>query len=508
MKNYHHNSNDYILNSHINLTFNELRGLNEDQFLKWIDDFILEIKTSWVEHHQPPLKTIDDGKIAHQFQKINELDVSNSLVMNELTLEDNVIEVKSRFAAPNCFFPNMGMMTDNSSSTKEGLSLWDYFIEGKNKKSLIAIVRRNFKYDSFYKFAEIVRKDNKNSRGINDGEKWVRNFINNPMDGYDFYIENDSDKSTRRNIIISSKTLAKLQNDNVLQPKHYRNHSPEEIDASIKCRIRVYRVNQKIFPKGFKFLRSGLVVMGTNFPVSIAKYLYERFTESLKEQERIVIYDASAGYGGRMVAALSMNKDRHIHYVGTDPNPEHFITDLDMSSYDYMGWFYNNNVFSPHKTTYETFMVGSEVIHQNKEFQKYKGEVDFIFTSPPYFCAEGYSPDKNQSYKKFPKYEDWRDGFLAPTLKTCADYLKKDRWICWNIADVKLDTRHIPLERDTIEIMKSLGMEYKMTLKMLLSGSITETQVSSQTRHPVSRNFCKVNGSWRKYEPIFCFYKK
>ena len=67
-----------------------------------------------------------------------------------------------------------------------------------------------------------------------------------------------------------------------------------------------------------------------------------------------------------------------------------------------MGRFYNSNIKRKYKTTYETFMEGSEVVHLNKDFQKYKGKFDFIFTSPPYFGAEGYSEDETQSYKKFP----------------------------------------------------------------------------------------------------------
>ena len=107
--------------------------------------------------------------------------------------------------------------------------------------------------------------------------------------------------------------------------------------------------------------------------------------------------------------------------------------------------FYNNNCvddFSdkltsffdvkPQGNTYEVFQDGSELIHNNPEFQKYKGKLDISFTSPPYFNREQYSQDENQSFK-YGEYDDWRDNFLKPTLTTIYEYLKNDRYILWNI---------------------------------------------------------------------------
>ena len=122
------------------------------------------------------------------------------------------------------------------------------------------------------------------------------------------------------------------------------------------------------------------------------------------------------------------------------------------------------------------------------------------------FAAEGYSEDENQSFKKFPQYELWRDGFLAETLKTCVEYLKPGRWLCWNVADVSFDGKFHPLERDAVDIHKSMGTEYRHRYKMLM-GLVTHSEISSRTRVPTSNNYCSVRGRFYKYEPIFCFYK-
>jgi DNA modification methylase len=133
--------------------------------------------------------------------------------------------------------------------------------------------------------------------------------------------------------------------------------------------------------------------------------------------------------------------------------------------------------------------------------------VDFVFTSPPYFAAEGYSQDENQSFKKFPVYSDWREGFLRQTLKTAVEYLKPQRWLAFNIADVSFSGNHHPLEQDTIDILVSLGMEYRGKFKMVLARSPGANRMDTQSRLPTTKNFCQVNGIWRKYEPIFYFWK-
>jgi DNA modification methylase len=87
------------------------------------------------------------------------------------------------------------------------------------------------------------------------------------------------------------------------------------------------------------------------------------------------------------------------------------------------------------------YQYGSEEI--GKHISK---EVDLVFTSPPYFNREAYSNDNTQSYKKFSNYDSWRDGFLRPTLETCVKWLKKDRYLLWNIADIQIGGKYLPLE--------------------------------------------------------------
>jgi hypothetical protein len=242
-----------------------------------------------------------------------------------------------------------------------------------------------------------------------------------------------------------------------------------------------------------------------------AKYLYERFTEHFKDQEQINIYDPSSGWGGRLLGAMSVDDSRNIHYIGTDPNKDH-CTEGGRTKYHEFADFFNSKTYRamglfPKTHTYEIFQHGSEVIDTDERFQKYKGKLDLIFTSPPYFAKEKYSEDAEQSCIKFSQYDSWREGFLRKTLETCVEYLASDRYLLWNIADAVFSGEMLPLEKDSIDILTSLGMEYKGVLKMSLAQMPGGNRVDTETGLPKSKNFCKVNGMWLKYEPVFVFYK-
>ena len=261
--------------------------------------------------------------------------------------------------------------------------------------------------------------------------------------------------------------------------------------------VRLYQRKKRIFPPALQIFRLGLGQPAVNFPPLTAKFLYEHFTEHCKDED-ITVYDPSSGWGGRILGAMCTN--RKLHYVGTDPNPDNF------GRYESVADFYNTHTTNKFwgdddQNTYDVFRDGSEEIGNNPDFQKYKGKLDFVFTSPPYFNREQYSQDENQSFKKFSAYEDWRDNFLRPTLTTAYEYLKNDRYICWNIADIKVGSdKYIPLEQDSIDVVESLGGKYISIYKMLMTRMVGIDASSV-------KNSVKIDNTYYKFEPILVFYK-
>jgi hypothetical protein len=245
-----------------------------------------------------------------------------------------------------------------------------------------------------------------------------------------------------------------------------------------------------------------------------AKYLYEKFTKHITNQDQVIVYDPSSGWGGRILGAMSVRSETPLLYVGTDPNTDHTINNPDGSAstkYADLASFFNNaknegRLFQQ-SNSFDVFQLGSEVIQFDRRFQEYKGKLDMVFTSPPYFAKEAYSEDPTQSYKKFTGYDAWREGFLRPTLTTAVEWLREDRYLLWNIADAKFGADMLPLEKDSRDILIELGMEYKGVLKMSLAQMPGGNRIDSDTGLPKAKNFCKVNGMWLKYEPIFVFYK-
>ena len=104
-----------------------------------------------------------------------------------------------------------------------------------------------------------------------------------------------------------------------------------------------------------------------------AKYLYEKYTEHFKEQEQIRIWDPSAGWGGRILGAMSVADDRNIHYIGTDPNTGFTVILQDGSKstkYAELAKVFNEksteatDCFTPTHTKY--CQVGSETLNVKK----------------------------------------------------------------------------------------------------------------------------------------------
>ncbi len=223
-----------------------------------------------------------------------------------------------------------------------------------------------------------------------------------------------------------------------------------------------------------------------------------------RNEQTYIVYDPSVGYGGTLLGALAAACDRPIHFIGTEPNSTNWLRP-DRSRYDVLGELFRASVGQTYHATIEVFPVGSEVVHDVPQFQRYRGKIDLVLTSPPYFCAERYCDESTQSAIKFPTYSQWRDGFLRPTLRTCATWLRPGGYLLWNIADICVKGTFYPLEKDSIDAMLEFGLEFENKLKMTLSHPAGG--ISNANGMPKMKNYCTINGVLHKYEPIFVFRK-
>ena len=474
MKKYYYERSN-LLESEVNLNFEQVLYMDDISTTKWIDQLRTFILNEWDDKGIPPTIGQYTYDLKKNFRKLRDYPLhqgSKEFLKFDDSENQNVIKNYNKFASGvNQFFPTMLKTRVNNGS------IYDWFTE-EYKDKFQKVIRRIIKRDSMYNFSKCIP-------------------IGDEIQGEWFVVQQKK---------VSNPEYLTLTTSEVKELDHkQRTNVTEYDDEKYSYFIRKFKLGQKIFPPGIQAFRLGLGQPAVNFPPLTARYLYEKYTEHIEQDTPLNIYDPSSGWGGRILGAMSSLK--RIHYIGTDPNTDNYIDELGKTRYEYVADFFNNEVLEANpfweeeKNTYHIFQDGSEFIGNNPEFQTYKNKLDLVFTSPPYFDREQYSEDEEQSYKLYPKYENWRDNFLKPTLTTAFEYLKNDRYLLWNIADIKIGKKYHPLEQDSIDIIESLGGEYQGKLKMLMTRMIG-------LKPKNVKNSVTVKGEYYKYEPIFIFYKR
>ena len=527
-----------------NTTYHQLLEMTDDEFVQWAQLLRKEVTEQWDERGTPPVIGKNEKGIIKNFKKLK----SNPAKYwkKDTSGDEESLGVIQNFnkdaSVVNQFFPTM-LKTKISvgKSADNGLSIYDHFSDPNMEDKFVHIMKRAVKRDSMYSWSRSL-VDKKDENPFWNGQDGVQ-FIKDVHDGKVFKGKYSDlaivlarvKESTLKNygtfneqyvgfgnLYLNSEEVNGLVATGYLNSTQTSNLG-EIVDSTTsdagtvtkyKYLIRWYNKTDGIFPKILQVFRLSCGQPAVNFPALTAKWIYENYTKHIDTDEPLHIYDSSSGWGGRILGAMSSRKK--FHYVGTDPNPDNFLDEEGISRYEYVAKFYNDNCvddFSDKLTTffdvkkqgntYELFQDGSELISNNPKFQKYKGKLDISFTSPPYFNREQYSQDENQSFKAYGEYEDWRDNFLRPTLTTIYEYLKNDRYILWNIADIKIGKSiYYPLEQDSIDILNELGCEYKGKLKMLMTRMVGLDPSKSGIKNSV-----KHDGKVYKFEPIFVFYK-
>lgn len=191
-------------------------------------------------------------------------------------------------------------------------------------------------------------------------------------------------------------------------------------------------------------IRTSLEMIGgnvaTNFKTMNAKALYEKYVPIGG-----TIYDFSAGFGGRMLAALTSKND--YKYLGVEPNVETYgyLNNLGSHIKDYLG---------RSDKRHRIICQGSEdYCHTVGNF------VDFAFSSPPYFNLEKYSDEETQCYNKFPTLEEWFQGYVRQTIRNIYFMLKPNAHYAVNIADFNLGKDKVEFVDKWIQISIEEGFE-------------------------------------------------
>ena len=156
--------------------------------------------------------------------------------------------------------------------------------------------------------------------------------------------------------------------------------------------------------------------VASQFKPSIAKAIYDYY-----QAENIV--DLCAGWGDRLSGFYASKYGKN--YFGIDANKSLF------DNYERQIETYNNII----KNKKATIIYGST----EDDSIILPSNVDFIFTSPPYFGIEKYSKDDKQSFIRYKKLDDWLINFLFKLISKSYASLVSGGRLALNISDVYMN---------------------------------------------------------------------
>jgi len=137
----------------------------------------------------------------------------------------------------------------------------------------------------------------------------------------------------------------------------------------------------------------------TLFRPGFAKYIYNKFKPK-------TVLDFSAGWGGRLLGALSLDID----YIGVDSN-----INLQPIYKELINKINSNSVVK---------MIWSPA--ENVDYSQLK--YDLIFTSPPFYTKEIY-----ENMPSYTSLDDWMDNFLVKVVSTSYMYLDSPGTMCLHL---------------------------------------------------------------------------
>lgn len=375
----------------------------------------------------------------------------------------------------------------------------------KNKQRII---------DEFRKFNKLdvssTLKENNVLYGFNRFGTGVNNWF---PQMFDTVINKNKDESKDVSIIDSFRDKASFHKKSLLLLRRDRMRlwtSGANKELKVYKNQKDYLVLQK-YAHGFRLIDGNQ--QATNFPTHMGKYLYSELLKDVQSDE-LNVFDPCMGWGGRLLSLLSIfgsqkYKDKNLHLIGTDVNTQINPNQKD-SRYKMVIDFWQKHVNPTLKSklSYNILNVPAQSINNYNQFINLKGKGDLVLTSPPYFNRQKYSKDETQSYKMYTTYQDWRDGFLKGLINNSYQYLKINGILALNIANIKVGSKILSLEQDTIRFAQELGFKLQKVYNMVFSimagtnKNLSDTKIKNKLQHQV-----QYDGKLYKTQPMFIFKK-
>ncbi len=202
----------------------------------------------------------------------------------------------------------------------------------------------------------------------------------------------------------------------------HRFRSPMDVFLDDKLLRRAIERSLSIWPDRFganaACLRGILKTFPDTASVSNYKPMVAKAVMAKYSQDGPVI-DFSAGYGGRLLGALALNKP----YIGIEPNRGQVGGCLRM-------------IKALRRLQFclpEAQLLNGVAEDELSRFPS--DSTELVFSSPPFFDWEHYSQSNSQSFKRFPAFEQWLSNFLEPVIAESYRLLTKRGHLVLNVTN-------------------------------------------------------------------------
>lgn len=280
----------------------------------------------------------------------------------------------------------------------------------------------------------------------------------------------------QRNLITHSTVGLRLANTFHPQMWHVKVHGRSPFDifndnerlTRALCKAAAFWPNRRCW--NGQCLRSVLRIMHrmrvSNFRPTVARALLQRYSGSSE-----TVLDFSAGYGGRLLGALTLTRD----YTGIDPDPAQL-----------------RGLTSMIKATLAQSSAKARVIPGCAEEilpTLPKRSFSVVISSPPYFNREKYSDEPTQSYRRYPSYGEWKQKFLKVVLGESFRLLEKRGYLLLNVAN----TGNFTIASDSELICRRYFGRPLRVLHMLMTSTPADRAQQSRSTY--------------RWEPVYVFRK-
>ena len=449
-------------NPKYNITFDEVNKMDYPSFKR----FILSVRTflleQWDKNDIPPYIGKNKKGIIDDIEKLIHFDVERMYKKGDDIYEYIISNDYHHGSSCNQFHPSL-------HKTRAGsVSMYDVIKEPSLKLKFVRTFTRNLKQDKMYMVSKMMKeKDDYKSL---DKKKYGLIIIS---------VKNKDE------ISFNQSEIKNLLKKGIIKDYHIRNIG-RELETETNFHLRYFNKQEKIVKHIIHTLRVGFSNIPINFSPLVSRYLYEKYLP----KSGGVVYDPCSGWGGRLMGSICSSKN--INYIGCDVNSNIFQS----RSYERIGEFIQEEI--GRKSNYKVHQISSTRFNETDDYKTYKGKVDLLLTSPPYFNQEQYSTDKEQSYNLFPTYESWINGYIRDTFQIGYDLLKKGGVLLLNIAD----TKELPLELDTLSIMEDIGFEFQYEIGMKM-----QRYLGLDVEKIYNRYYDEEREKYVKVEPILKYIK-